>query len=78
MSDRSSSSNRVGGVCDAVLVQADRPVGPLRLPDHRADDFIADFNRTYRGIGMRLATVDPSEHKKIPGDTDATGDNRLS
>lgn len=54
VTDARSSSNRQGGVCDAVLVQDDAPMGPMRLPASRAQDFIDQFNRVYKGVGMQL------------------------
>ena len=69
MSSGPSSSNREGGVCDAMLVQQERQTGPLRLPRNRADDFIALFNRIYKGLGMKL------EPKDQPND-DAADDRR--
>ena len=50
-----SSSNRKVPQCDGVLIEEGRPRGPIRLPDHRADDFIAAFNRTYEELGMEVA-----------------------
>jgi hypothetical protein len=81
-----SSSNRSAGVCDAILVQDERAMGPMRLPDNRADDFIDHFNRTYEDLGMTLAPITPEpitpepitpEPKKIPGSLEATGDDDL-
>ncbi|MFK8110860.1 MAG: hypothetical protein AB8B91_01580 [Rubripirellula sp.] len=54
-----SSSNRVPRVCDAVVMLQGKTLGPLRLPEHRADDFIAHFNRTYQAIAMELSEVKP-------------------
>jgi hypothetical protein len=62
-------------VCDAVLLQDDRATGPLRLPMNRADDFIAHFNRTYEGLGIRLAAIKPESDTKIPGSLEAAGDD---
>jgi hypothetical protein len=71
-----SSSNRGVRPCDAVVIQDHRPAGPIRLPDHRADDFVAHFNRTYQGLEMSLALVaEPDPNEKIPGNPKAAGDH---
>lgn len=72
-----SSSNRVSaGVCDAVVVKSDNAVGPVRLPENRADDFVDHFNRTYRGLGMTLKSLnEPDVPKKIPGSPKTAGDH---
>jgi hypothetical protein len=77
-----SSSNRVSEINDAVLTRDERAVGPMRLPDNRAGDFIDHFNRTYESLGMTVAPneadpneADPNEEKKIPGSPEATGDD---
>ena len=57
MTQMLSSSNRVASPCDAVLMQDHRVAGPIRLPVHRADDFVAHFNRTYRGLEMSLVLL---------------------
>ena len=49
-----SSSNRSPSVCDAEIHQGDQFSGPLRLPENRAEDFIADFNRIYSGLDLHL------------------------
>ena len=52
----------------------------MRLPESRAEDFVADFNRIYRGIGIALCAVDPTTAattKKIPGNTMVAGDSIL-
>lgn len=71
-----SSSNRVTEINDAVLVKDQRAVGPMRLPENRAEDFIDQFNRTYGGLGMKLALVAAEVNKKIPGSIAAAGDDR--
>ena len=84
-----SSSNRSGGVCDAVLVRKEQKVGPMRLPISRADDFVDQFNRIYGGMGMALvprsddgdeATRETersptAEQEKIPDDSKVAGDS---
>lgn len=75
MTQNRSSSNRAAMVCDAVLYQDDRAIGPMRLPQNRSDDFIQLFNRTYQGLGIRLAAIQPEGDKKIPGSLEATGDD---
>ena len=81
MTEMRSSSNRSATVCDAVLLQQDdRPLGPIRLPDHRVDDFVDHFNRTYEGLGIRLAPIPVEEvpedaNEKIPGSVEAAGDS---
>ena len=75
MTQSRSSSNRGAMVCDAVLLKNDRATGPLRLPVNRADDFIKHFNRTYEGLGIRLAAIPPQEDKKIPGTLEVAGDD---
>jgi hypothetical protein len=47
----------------------------MRLPESRAEDFVADFNRIYRGIGMTLATVERIKAKKIPDNSTVAGDS---
>jgi len=76
---RSSSNRHVAGRCDAILRQEQRDVGPVRLPESRAEDFVADFNRIYRGIGFVLDVVEPTERatKKIPGNSRIAGDSIL-
>lgn len=59
-----SSSNRAASPGSAVVIQDNRIAGPIRLPPHRADDFVAHFNRVYRGLEMSLLVVsapDPDE-----------------
>ena len=55
-----SSSNRSGGACDAEIRVLDAFAGPMRLPMHRSEDFIAEFNRTYRNVGMSLCEQEPA------------------
>ena len=50
----------------------DRSVGTLRLPDHRAEEFVAHFNRTYEAVGLEITVLDFSEldsiqPKVVPG-----------
>ncbi len=73
---RSSSNNRAEIACEAVVMNDQRSVGPIRLPPNRADDFIAHFNRTYRGLGIRLAPLTPPDNEKIPGNPKTAGDDR--
>ncbi|MGI9470698.1 MAG: hypothetical protein ACR2NZ_04130 [Rubripirellula sp.] len=73
MTPARSSSNRVASVSEAVITQKMRSVGPLRLPDHRASDFIHHFNRVYRGLGLEIREIQ-EESKKIPGSPKAAGD----
>ena len=76
MTQVSSSSNREASICDAVVMKDDRAVGPLRLPDHRADDFVSHFNRTYAELGMSLEPVaEPDINEKIPGSPKTAGDH---
>lgn len=79
MTEMRSSSNRdTAGICDAVVMQYDRGVGPVRLPESRADDFIDHFNRTYRGLGISLAPQprkEPQANEKIPGSPKTAGDH---
>lgn len=80
MTEGRSSSNRVAGISDAVLWKDHRVLGPMRLPESRTEDFVADFNRIYRGIGIVLNVVDPiagDPSKKIPGNTSVAGDSIL-
>jgi hypothetical protein len=53
-----SSSPRGPGICDATIVRTGQVIGPVRLPEHRGDDFVSHFNRTYRSIGMQLKAVE--------------------
>lgn len=69
----SSSSRRAALPGDAILHQADRSTGPLLLPLQQTDEFVADFNRIYRPIGLRLQT------KKSPdASSDAAEDSGQS
>lgn len=52
-----SSSNRTAGPCEAVVTIAGRATGSIRLPDHRRDDFVDHFNRTYGQLGLRLQPI---------------------
>ncbi len=76
MTDARSSSNRGLGPCDALVNIGDRQVGVIRLPETRADDFIAHFNRTYQSLGMNLSPLPrTSNQKKIPVSNKADGDS---
>ncbi len=76
MTQVSSSSNREASICDAVVMKDNRAVGPLRLPNHRADDFVSHFNRIYAELGMSLAPVaEPEINEKIPGSPQTAGDH---
>jgi len=59
-SSTSSSSNRQAGACDALVMHSDRQVGVMRLPESRADDFVDQFNRKYRSIGIKIVPVTAS------------------
>ena len=72
-----SSSPRSGRIGDGLIRQYNRPVGPLRLPSHRTGDFVAEFNRVYRGIGLVLSPFPSSEAKKIPGNAEVARDSDL-
>ena len=76
MTQMPSSSNRGARICDAVVMKDDRAVGPMRLPDNRADDFVDHFNRTYQDIGMSLEPLaEPDPNEKIPGSPKTAGDH---
>jgi hypothetical protein len=75
MTEMRSSSNRTARVCDAVLMKDEQTMGPIRLPENRADDFIAQFNRTYEGLGIKLAPIVHPVNEKIPGSVNAAGDD---
>lgn len=77
MTHGKSSSNREGGVSDAVLWKDRRAVGPMRLPQSRAEDFVFDFNRIYRGIGIVLNALETDSAKKIPDNAGVAGDSDL-
>lgn len=53
------SSNRPPIQAPAVVHYGDRPVGPLVMPMAEPESFVAEFNRTYRSIGL---TVTINEH----------------
>ena len=72
-----SSSPRGGRNGDGLIRQHNRPVGPLRLPLNRTGDFVAEFNRVYRGIGLVLSPFPSSEEKKIPGNAEVARDSVL-
>ncbi len=72
-----SSSPRSGRIDDGVIRQHSRPVGPLRLPSNRSGDFVAEFNRVYRGIGLVLSPVAREEDEKIPGNAEVARDSDL-
>lgn len=70
-----SSSNRQTRLSGALIQQHERTVGAIRLPRSRAEDFVKDFNRIYRGLGLSLQPIDTcSTPKKIPGGSTAAGD----
>ncbi len=76
MTQMPSSSNRAARPCNAVVIQDHRPAGPIRLPDHRADDFVAHFNRMYQGLEMSLALLaEPEPNEKIPDSPKTAGDH---
>ena len=77
MDQPKSSSNRETTISDAVLWKNQRPLGPMRLPENRAAEFVADFNRIYRGLGMSLRPVD-RPNKKISGSSETAGDSSLN
>jgi hypothetical protein len=52
-------------------------VGPLRLPSNRPGDFVAEFNRLYRGIGLVVSPCPSAEEKKIPGNAAVARDSDL-
>ncbi|QDT11847.1 hypothetical protein [Planctomycetes bacterium K23_9] len=52
------SSNRHSVACEAYLQREDESVGPLRLPAKNTIEFIKQFNRVYRRLGLRIQTVD--------------------
>jgi hypothetical protein len=53
-------------MADAIVVSSranpgqEPALGPIRLPLHRPQDFIDQFNRTYQGLGLRLAALAPT------------------
>jgi hypothetical protein len=65
-----SSSNRVSEINDAVLTRDERAVGPMRLPDNRAGDFIDHFNRTYESLGMTVAPNEADPNEADPNEAD--------
>jgi hypothetical protein len=69
-----SSSNRDASITDAVIVRENRNLGPIRLPEHRAEDFISLFNRLYDSVGLGLQKQE--NEKKIP-DSPKTGGNLI-
>ena len=80
MSRGPSSSHREIIPSDAVVMKGHRQVGVIRLPETRADDFVAHFNRTYLAIGLRLMRLpeglgqiwDPRDRaKKNPSQPDS-------
>lgn len=77
MTQEKSSSNRTATRCDAVLWNQDRALGPIRLPISRAEEFVADFNRIYKGLGIVLNAVEQSLQKKIPSNSKVAGDSDL-
>jgi hypothetical protein len=70
-----SSSNRAATIRDAVVWKDDNPLGPIRLPGHRADEFIADFERIYRGLGLMVRANPSTSQRKIPGNWAIVGDS---
>jgi len=56
-----SSSNRQAGLCDALVMQIDRQVGVMRLPENRQDDFVDHFNLKYQSLGIKIVPIIPSE-----------------
>ena len=76
MTQMRSSSNRGASRCSAVVVDDHKVAGPIRLPDHRADDFVAHFNRTYRGLELSLKLLPESDsNEKIPASPETDGDH---
>ncbi|TWU37828.1 hypothetical protein Q31b_46170 [Novipirellula aureliae] len=54
------SSPRKTGQCDAVILNEDaKAAGSIVLPDSAAEDFIAEFNRTYASIGWTVESIRP-------------------
>jgi len=39
---------------DAVVCHGERPVGALLLPEVDPEDFVREFNQTYRSIGLSI------------------------
>ena len=56
-----SSSNRAVKPCDGILKRDEEPIGPMRLPVHRAEDFVDHFNRTYENVGLSIESVGPAQ-----------------
>ena len=71
-----SSSNRDATIVEAVIVREKRDRGPVRLPEHRAQEFISLFNRLYDEVGLELREPESFEldQKKIPGSPKTDGD----
>ena len=55
-----SSSNRSAAKSDGVLMRDQQPIGPMRLPENRAGDFVDQFNRIYGSLGLSIDSVTPS------------------
>ncbi len=50
-----SSPRPVPPPCAGVLELQNRAVGPIRLPDRGAADFLKRFNEVYLEIGLQIA-----------------------
>jgi hypothetical protein len=72
---RRSSSNRETVIRDAVVWNEGIPLGPIRLPNNRAEEFIADFERIYRGLGLVVRANPSTMERKIPGSQLTAGDS---
>jgi hypothetical protein len=53
-----SSSNRVAPDYDGVVLREGEPTGPVRLPENRSSDFVAQFNRIYGCLGLSLQPIE--------------------
>lgn len=48
------SSNRGTTPTSAVLRSGEKIVGPMLIPDAQPDEFIDEFNVTYRSLGLSV------------------------
>jgi hypothetical protein len=42
---------------EAIVRRDSREIGPVRLPELHAEQFIEDFNRTYRSLQLVIADI---------------------
>ncbi|MEM9585710.1 MAG: hypothetical protein AAGA03_00390 [Planctomycetota bacterium] len=49
---------------DAIVMQANQPVGPLLMPSADPVSFVDEFNRTYQSIGLKLRLSENTDQQE--------------